>query len=176
MATRKTSRQKQAEEAVQKRPVQEIEMELGATPLAPPVEVSGIEYPVRASEQELPCLVVDDPEPRTQIALMVLERRLSPDELPLYERLEALMDTLLPGDNPVPDYPPPLDGRRCHHVLTAGSLRTHRPAECRHQSPTSQQQSAHARGIHVRQVDAPYPTSHYVKFSSGMTLSVFSSI
>jgi hypothetical protein len=91
MATRKTSHQKKAEEAVQKRPVPEIEMELGATPLTPLVEatdeVDGTEYSV-----------VDDPEPRTQIALTVLEHGLSPDELPLYERLEALVDTLLPGD------------------------------------------------------------------------------
>jgi hypothetical protein len=42
--------------------------------------------------------VVDDPEPRAQITLTVLEHGLSPDELPLYERLEALVDTLLPGD------------------------------------------------------------------------------
>jgi hypothetical protein len=64
---------------------------IGATPLTPPVEaadeVDDTEYSV-----------VDDPEPRAQITLTVLEHGLSPDELPLYERLEALVDTLLPGD------------------------------------------------------------------------------
>jgi hypothetical protein len=64
--------QKKAEEAVQERRVQEIELKLGATPLTPPGEainkVDGTE-----------CSVVDDPEPRIQIALAVLERGLSPE-------------------------------------------------------------------------------------------------
>jgi hypothetical protein len=71
-------RQKKAEEAIQKRPVQEIEMEASTTPPAPSVKV---------------------PDDKSDLShVTVLEHGLEPDEPLLYERLEALVDKISPGD------------------------------------------------------------------------------
>jgi hypothetical protein len=66
MATRKTSRQKKAKEGGTKAPRRRDQDGIGATPLTPSIEatdeVDGTGYSA-----------VDDPEPRTQILLTVLE-------------------------------------------------------------------------------------------------------